>query len=192
VIRYVTQSSFDAYLWQTVERKARFIAQVMRGTLDVRKIEDIGDSALSYAEVKALATGDPRILSTEAEAAPTPVIATSADEQTRSPAPNAAHDRVTTRPPNDSGRWLSVQAYPTGTEVNVHSADADGPGRHLGHGMVVGHTGPQHVIVESPGAPAAQQPSAAYGRPRPPRSACPPPTARPPAGPLYSTSNTPP
>jgi Helicase conserved C-terminal domain len=62
VIRYVTQSSFDAYLWQTVERKARFIAQVMRGTLDVREIEDIGDSALSYAEVKALATGDPRIL----------------------------------------------------------------------------------------------------------------------------------
>jgi hypothetical protein len=47
---------------QTVERKARFIGQVMRGRLDVREIEDVGDTALSYSEVKALATGDPRIL----------------------------------------------------------------------------------------------------------------------------------
>ncbi len=62
IVRYVSEASFDAYLWQTVERKARFIAQVMRGTLDVREIEDIGDTALSYGEVKALATGDPRIL----------------------------------------------------------------------------------------------------------------------------------
>jgi hypothetical protein len=62
VIRYVSEGSFDAYLWQTVERKARFIGQVMRGRLDVREIEDIGDTALSYSEVKALATGDPRIL----------------------------------------------------------------------------------------------------------------------------------
>ena len=53
------RQSFDAYLWQTVERKARFIGQVMRGRLDVREIEDIGDTALSYGEVKALATGDP-------------------------------------------------------------------------------------------------------------------------------------
>ena len=62
IIRYVSEGSFDAYLWQTVERKARFIGQVMRGRLDVREIEDIGDTALSYTEVKALATGDPRIL----------------------------------------------------------------------------------------------------------------------------------
>ena len=60
--RYVTESSFDGYTWQTVERKAKFIAQVMRGRLDVREIEDVGDVALSYAEVKALACGDPRIL----------------------------------------------------------------------------------------------------------------------------------
>ena len=62
IYRWITRSSFDAYLWQTVERKARFISQVMRGRLDVREIEDIGDTALSYAEVKALASGDPRIL----------------------------------------------------------------------------------------------------------------------------------
>ena len=62
ILRYVTEGSFDGYLWQTVERKARFIGQVMRGRLDVREMEDIGDVALSYAEVKALASGDPRVL----------------------------------------------------------------------------------------------------------------------------------
>jgi ATP-dependent helicase YprA (DUF1998 family) len=53
VLRYVTEGSFDTYMWQTVERKARFIGQLMRGRLDVRDIEDTGDAALSYAEVKA-------------------------------------------------------------------------------------------------------------------------------------------
>jgi len=62
VLRYVVERSFDAYSWQTVERKARFIAQVTRGRLDVRAIEDVGDSTLSFAEVKALASGDPLIL----------------------------------------------------------------------------------------------------------------------------------
>ena len=62
IFRYVTERSFDGYMWQTVERKARFIAQVMRGKLDVREIEDIGEAALSYSEVKALATGNPMLL----------------------------------------------------------------------------------------------------------------------------------
>jgi N12 class adenine-specific DNA methylase len=62
ILRYVTERSFDGYMWQTVERKARFIAQVMRGRLDVREIEDIGDAALSYSEVKALATGNPLLM----------------------------------------------------------------------------------------------------------------------------------
>jgi hypothetical protein len=62
IVRYVTERSFDGYMWQTVERKARFIAQVMRGRLDVREIEDIGDAALSYNEVKALATGNPLLM----------------------------------------------------------------------------------------------------------------------------------
>jgi N12 class adenine-specific DNA methylase len=62
ILRYVVERSFDAYSWQTVERKARFIAQVTRGRLDVRAIEDLGDSTLSFAEVKALASGDPLIL----------------------------------------------------------------------------------------------------------------------------------
>jgi hypothetical protein len=62
IIRYATQGSFDTYSWQTVERKARFINQVMRGRLDVREIEDIDENTLSFAEVKALASGDPLIL----------------------------------------------------------------------------------------------------------------------------------
>jgi N12 class adenine-specific DNA methylase len=62
IYRYVVERSFDAYSWQTVERKAKFIAQVTRGRLDVRSIEDIADQALSYTEVKALASGDPLIL----------------------------------------------------------------------------------------------------------------------------------
>ncbi len=60
--RYVVEGSFDAYSWQTVARKATFIAQLMRGRLDVREIEDIGDSALSFNEVKALAAGNPLLL----------------------------------------------------------------------------------------------------------------------------------
>ncbi|MGH2907704.1 MAG: helicase-related protein, partial [Solirubrobacteraceae bacterium] len=62
ILRYVVERSFDAYSWQTVERKAKFIAQVTRGRLDTRAIEDIGDQALSFTEVKALASGDPLVL----------------------------------------------------------------------------------------------------------------------------------
>lgn len=60
--RYVVERSFDAYSWQTVGRKATFIAQVMRGRLDTRELEDIGDTALSAAEAKALASGNPLVL----------------------------------------------------------------------------------------------------------------------------------
>jgi len=62
VIRYATEGSFDIYMWQTVERKAAFISQVATGRAADRDIDDIGDQALSYAEVKALASGDPLIL----------------------------------------------------------------------------------------------------------------------------------
>ena len=62
ILRYVTEGSFDVYLWQTVERKAAFIAQVMRGGDVGRDMDDVGEAALSYAEVKALATGNPLVL----------------------------------------------------------------------------------------------------------------------------------
>lgn len=62
IYRYAVEASFDAYSWQTVERKAKFIDQIMRGSLDQREIEDIGDNTLSFNEVKAIASGDPLIL----------------------------------------------------------------------------------------------------------------------------------
>ena len=62
ILRYVTEGSFDIYMWQTVERKAAFINQVATGRAVDRDVDDIGDQALSYAEVKALATGNPLIL----------------------------------------------------------------------------------------------------------------------------------
>ncbi|MBX3196288.1 MAG: helicase [Microbacteriaceae bacterium] len=62
IYRYVVERSFDAYSWQTVSRKAAFIAQVMKGRLDSREIEDIGDTALSATEAKALASGNPLVL----------------------------------------------------------------------------------------------------------------------------------
>lgn len=62
IYRYAVEGSFDAYSWQTVERKAKFIDQIMRGSLDQREMEDIGDNTLSFNEVKAIASGDPLIL----------------------------------------------------------------------------------------------------------------------------------
>ena len=62
IFRWVTEGSFDGYMWQTLERKARFISQVIRGRLDAREIGDVGDTALSYSEVKALATGNPLLM----------------------------------------------------------------------------------------------------------------------------------
>jgi N12 class adenine-specific DNA methylase len=62
VCRYVTEASFDAYMWQTLETKAKFIAQVMTGESDLRRIEDIDGAALTYAEVKAIASGNPLVI----------------------------------------------------------------------------------------------------------------------------------
>lgn len=61
IYRYVTKDTFDSYLWQIVEQKQRFISQVMTSKVIERNAEDIDETVLSFAEVKALATGDPRI-----------------------------------------------------------------------------------------------------------------------------------
>jgi hypothetical protein len=69
IYRYVTEGSFDAYMWQALETKARFIAQVMTDNNTARRAEDIGGQELSYAEVKAIASGNPAVLTlAEAEA----------------------------------------------------------------------------------------------------------------------------
>lgn len=62
ILRYVTEGSFDAYMWQTLETKAKFINQVMTGESNLRRIEDVDGSALTYAEVKAIASGNPLII----------------------------------------------------------------------------------------------------------------------------------
>ncbi len=61
IYRYVTKDTFDAYMWATLEAKQRFISQVMTSRSPVRSCEDMDEQTLSYAEVKSLATGDPRI-----------------------------------------------------------------------------------------------------------------------------------
>ena len=61
IYRYVTEGTFDAYLWQTVENKQKFISQIMTSKSPVRSCEDVDETALSYAEIKALCAGDPRI-----------------------------------------------------------------------------------------------------------------------------------
>jgi SNF2 family DNA or RNA helicase len=60
--RYVTEGSFDAYMWQLLENKARFINQVMNGSVTVRQAEDLEGGALTYAEIKAIASGNPAVM----------------------------------------------------------------------------------------------------------------------------------
>lgn len=62
IYRYVTEGSFDAYMWQALETKARFIGQVITGDNAARRAEDIGSQELSYAEVKSIASGNPAVL----------------------------------------------------------------------------------------------------------------------------------
>ena len=59
IFRYVTESTFDAYLYQTIENKQRYISQIMTSKSPVRSMEDVDEATLSYAEVKALCAGNP-------------------------------------------------------------------------------------------------------------------------------------
>ena len=61
IYRYVTENTFDSYLWQTVENKQKFISQIMTSKSPVRSCEDVDETVLSFAEIKALCAGDPRI-----------------------------------------------------------------------------------------------------------------------------------
>ena len=61
IFRYVTENTFDSYMWQTIESKQKFISQIMTSKSPVRSCEDVDETALSYAEIKALATGNPYI-----------------------------------------------------------------------------------------------------------------------------------
>ena len=61
IFRYVTENTFDSYMWQMIENKQKFISQIMTSKSPVRSCEDVDETALSYAEIKALATGNPHI-----------------------------------------------------------------------------------------------------------------------------------
>ena len=62
ILRYVTKESFDAYSWQLIETKQKFISQIYRGDTSIRNIDDLDNSAMSYAQIKAIASGNPMIL----------------------------------------------------------------------------------------------------------------------------------
>ncbi len=62
IARYVTKESFDAYSWQLIETKQKFISQIYRGDTSIRKMEDLDNSVMSYAQIKAIASGNPMIL----------------------------------------------------------------------------------------------------------------------------------
>ncbi len=62
VRRYVTKNSFDAYSWQLLETKQKFISQIYRGDTSIRRMEDLDNSVMNYAQVKAIASGNPLIL----------------------------------------------------------------------------------------------------------------------------------
>ncbi len=62
IYRYVTQGSFDAYMWQTLETKQRSFEQVLSGKVTMREIEDLEGAALSFAEIKAIASGNPLVM----------------------------------------------------------------------------------------------------------------------------------
>jgi hypothetical protein len=110
ILRYVTEGSFDTYMWQTLERKAAFITQVTRGDLPDRDVEDIGDQALSFAEVKALATGDPLVLekaSVDADVARlTRLERAHVDDQHRL---RRTHDSATTRAERATKRAVKLE-----------------------------------------------------------------------------------
>ena len=61
IYRYVTENTFDSYMWQILENKQKFISQIMPSKSPVRACDDVDDTALSYAAIKALATGNPYI-----------------------------------------------------------------------------------------------------------------------------------
>ena len=62
IFRYVTKESFDAYSWQTIETKQKFISQIYRGDTSIRTLDDLDNSTMSYAQIKAIASGNPLIL----------------------------------------------------------------------------------------------------------------------------------
>lgn len=148
IVRYVTERSFDVFMWQTLQRKAGFIHQVTQGEVPGRQVDDVGDQELSYAEVKALATGNPLIMEkagVEGELAKLERLARAhqteqrslalrqrdnADRAVRLSARAAACDRAAARRVDTRGDLFTMTVAGT-----VHTARVDA-GVHLRHTLI--------------------------------------------------------
>ena len=132
VFNYVTEGTFDAYLWQTLENKQRFISQIMTSKSPVRSCEDVDEQALSYAEIKALCAGNPLIkekMDLDVQVAKLKVL--KADHQSQK---FRLQDKLLTKFPADI---QETNAYIAGLKADAQLAAAHPQGKEEFCGMVI-------------------------------------------------------
>ena len=132
VFNYVTEGTFDAYLWQTLENKQRFISQIMTSKSPVRSCEDVDEQALSYAEIKALCAGNPLIkekMDLDVQVAKLKVL--KADHQSQK---FRLQDKLLTKFPADI---RETNAYIAGVKADAQLAAAHPQGKEEFCGMVI-------------------------------------------------------
>ena len=132
VYRYVTEQTFDSYIWQTLENKQRFISQIMTSKSPVRSCEDADETTLSYAEVKALCAGDPRIkekMDLDVQVAKLKVL--KADHQSQK---FRLQDKLLTKFPADI---QETNAHIAGLKADAQLAAAHPQGKEEFYGMTI-------------------------------------------------------
>ena len=132
VFNYVTEGTFDAYLWQTLENKQRFISQIMTSKSPVRSCEDVDEQALSYAEIKALCAGNPLIkekMDLDVQVAKLKVL--KADHQSQK---FRLQDKLLTKFPADI---QEANAHIAGLKADAQLAAAHPQGKEAFCGMVI-------------------------------------------------------
>ena len=132
VFNYVTEGTFDAYLWQTLENKQRFISQIMTSKSPVRSCEDVDEQALSYAEIKALCAGNPLIkekMDLDVQVAKLKVL--KADHQSQK---FRLQDKLLTKFPADI---QETNAYIAGVKADAQLAAAHPQGKEEFCGMTI-------------------------------------------------------
>ena len=132
VFNYVTEGTFDAYLWQTLENKQRFISQIMTSKSPVRSCEDVDEQALSYAEIKALCAGNPLIkekMDLDVQVAKLKVL--KADHQSQK---FRLQDKLLTKFPADI---QETNAYIAGLKADAQLAAAHPQGKEEFCGMTI-------------------------------------------------------
>lgn len=124
IYRYVTENTFDSYSWQLLEQKQRFISQIMTSKTPVRSADDIDEAVLSYAEVKALAAGNPKIKERmELDVEVNKLIVLKAEHKNRT---YRLQEQVSTRLPEQiKAMELRIQGYEADVKASVSFIDAD-------------------------------------------------------------------